>query len=62
MHCSLFDGNLAADGAAVNLAYYSAKFANVTFSNSIESTIRVSLYCTYIRVCTIFVVIFVHGR
>ena len=47
MHRSIFDGNCAADGAAVNLAYYSAKFTNVTFSNSIESTIRVSLYCTY---------------
>ena len=29
----------------MNLAYYSVKFDNVTFRNSIESTIRVSLYC-----------------
>ena len=45
MHCSVFDGNYAADGAAMNVAHYSAKFDNVTFSNNTESAIRVSLYC-----------------
>ena len=47
MHCSVFDGNYAADGAAMNVAHYSAKFDNVTFSNNTESAIRVSLYCIY---------------
>lgn len=41
---SVFDGNHASDGAAMNLAYYSAKFDNVTFRNSTESAIRVSFY------------------
>ena len=41
---SIFDGNLATDGAAMNLAYYSARFSNVTFRNNKESAIRVSLH------------------
>ena len=44
MHNSIFDGNHAADGAAVNLVHYSVKFDNVTFKNNKESAIRVSLY------------------
>lgn len=42
-NCSIFDNNRAVDGAAMNLAYYSAKFDNVTFMNNMESAIRVSL-------------------
>ena len=38
----MFDGNLAPDGAAMNIAHYSAKFTNVTFKNNRGSTIRVS--------------------
>ena len=41
-NCSVFDGNHAADGAAVSLAHYSAKFDNVTFRSNKESTVRVS--------------------
>ena len=40
---SIFDGNRASDGAAMNIAYYSVKLTNVTFRNNKESTIRVSL-------------------
>ena len=43
INCSIFDNNRAADGSAMNLAYYSAKFDNVTFRNNMESAIRVSL-------------------
>ena len=39
---SIFDGNRAPNGAAMNLAYYSIKCDNVTFKNNKESTIRVS--------------------
>ena len=41
---SIFDGNRAANGAAMNLAHYSVKFDNVTFRNNKESAIRVSLW------------------
>lgn len=51
---SIFDGNHATDGAAINMAHYSAKFDNVTFKNNRESTIRVRFnlhmdICTYIH-------------
>ena len=39
---SIFDGNTAADASAINLAFYSAKFDNVTFGNNRESAVRVS--------------------
>ena len=39
---SVFDGNIAADGSAINIAYYSARFENVTFSRNKESAVRVS--------------------
>jgi len=41
----MFDGNTAADGSAINVAYYSIKFDNVTFSNNKESAVRVSYVC-----------------
>ena len=47
--CSIFDNNHASDGAAMNLAFYSAKFDNVTFRNNVESAIRVSLYVLNVR-------------
>ena len=43
MNFSIFDDNHAPDGAAVSLAYYGAKFENVTFRSNAESAIRVSL-------------------
>ena len=39
---STFEGNVAADGAAMNLILYGAKFHNVTFKNNRESAVRVS--------------------
>ncbi|XP_065904297.1 uncharacterized protein [Dysidea avara] len=36
----VFDGNIAADGSAINIAYYSARFENVTFSRNKESAVR----------------------
>lgn len=44
---SIFDGNRAPDGAAINAAHYGAKFDNVTFKNNRESTIRVSFKCVH---------------
>ena len=44
---SIFDGNRAPDGAAINAAHYGAKFDNVTFKNNRESTIRVSFTCVH---------------
>ena len=40
--CSIFNGNSAPDGAAINLAYYSVAIENVTFISHIGSTLRVS--------------------
>lgn len=40
--CSIFDGNIATDGAAMNLINYGAKFHNVTFKGNRESAVRVS--------------------
>ena len=55
----MFDGNHASDGGAMNLAYYSAKFDNVTFRNSTESAVRVSLYVrTLYTYSTVFVYVY----
>ncbi|XP_065906983.1 uncharacterized protein [Dysidea avara] len=37
----IFDSNLGADAAAINIAYYNARFDNVTFRNNIGTTVRV---------------------
>jgi len=40
---STFEGNSGSGGAAINLAYYNARFDNVNFTNNIGSTLRVSM-------------------
>lgn len=40
--CSIFDGNLAMDGSAMNVAYLDTKLYNVTFKSNKGSALRVS--------------------
>ena len=44
---SIFDGNIAPSGAAINLAYYDAWMDNVLFRNHQGSAIRVSNHLTF---------------
>ena len=40
----MFDSNYGADAAAINLAFYNARFGNVTFKNNTGgSAVRVSM-------------------
>ena len=39
---SNFDSNFGAGAAAINIAYYNARFNNVTFRNNTGTTVRVS--------------------
>jgi len=50
MYYSVFDGNTAADGSAINIAFYSTKFDTVTFSNNRESAVRVGYEVMYMLV------------
>ena len=52
---SVFDGNFAPSGAAINLGYYDARLDNVSFSHHQGSAIRVQVICMqyYIYVHTI---------
>ena len=55
IYFSVFDGNIAADGAAINIAFCSTKFNNVTFLNNRESAVRVSYY-ELIRIPLLYVI------
>jgi len=46
---SIFDGNIAPNGAAINLGYYDAQLNNVSFRNHQGSVIRVC--AMYLFVC-----------
>ena len=43
---SKFDNNFGADAAAINIAYYNARFNNVAFSNNTGTAVRVSFIIT----------------
>ena len=43
---SVFDGNFAPSGAAINLGYYDAQLDNVSFTNHQGSAIRVCIVIT----------------
>ena len=41
--CSIFDRNFGVEAAAINIAYYNARFDTVTFKNNIGTTVQVSI-------------------
>jgi len=43
LYCSLFDSNFGAEAAAIEIAYYNARFDNVTFRNNIGTAVQVSV-------------------
>jgi len=41
--CSIFDSNFGVEAAAINIAYYNARFDTVTFKNNIGTAVQVSM-------------------